>query len=317
MKLELITIGIPCYNAESTIAAAIQSALNQEWRNLEILVVDDCSSDSSPELVMSIARRDNRIRFIRHEVNSGVGGARKTIVDAAVGDFVIFFDDDDQSDPRRVSVQHSRIVSYEAQAGQSLIACYASGQRRYPNGYVRPIRAIGSQAEIPTGQIVADYLLLNERNQTAFYGSGTPACALMARKSIIETVGNFDSDFRRVEDSDFAIRLAYKGGHFIGCSESLYTQTATTGKDKSPSANLEAELHLLEKHKDYLDSKGLYEYARQWFYFRYYHFSGNRPKAFFALMKSWLASPWRTTLHFIRSGPRRFLHERRMNRAAP
>lgn len=312
MKSDLITIGISCYNAEGTIVPAVRSALNQEWENLEVVVVDDRSTDSSRELVETIARTDQRVRLIRHEVNTGVGGARKTIVDASKGVFVTFFDDDDQSDRHRVATQRKRILNYEAATGQKLVACYASGQRRYLNGYVRQLPAIGSQPEIPVGRQVVDYLLFNERDPDGFYGSGTPACALMARRATIESAGNFDPSFRRVEDSDFAIRLAYLGAHFIGCPEKLYTQTATSGMDKSPEANLRAELHLLEKHKPYLDTKGLYGYARQWFYFRFYHFNGDKQKAFFAIMRSWWANPFRTTRHLLRSAPRRFFHEYRM-----
>lgn len=312
MDLEKITIGIPCFNAETTIRRAIESALEQDWSNIEILIVDDRSTDQSPQIVRSIAHEDHRVRLIRHTTNTGVGGVRQTIVNEATGDFIVFFDDDDESHTSRLRIQRNRILEYEKQTGQSLIACYASGQRRYPNDYVIKLPAIGSQPEIPIGESVIDYLLFNERIPGVFYGAGPPTCALMARKTIIQEIGGFDIKFRRVEDTEFAIRLALKGGHFVGCAEELYTQFATTGGDKSAAANLDAELQLLEKNKAYLLSKKRYRYARCWFRFRYYHFSKKYARAILTLLSCWVGNPWLVTQHFFRSAPRRILHEIRM-----
>jgi len=86
--------------------------------------------------------------------------------------------------------------------------------------------------------------------------------------------GGFDSNFRRVEDIDFAVRLALAGGHFIGSAEPIFIQYATESLDKAPEKNLEAELQLVEKHKDYLQSKNRYIYAKKWPLLRYHHFKG-------------------------------------------
>lgn len=314
MSTPKITIGIPCYNAEETIGRAIQSALAQTWENIEILVVDDCSRDGSVELVNEFAAQHPQVRLIQHSRNTGPGGARATIANEASGEFIAFFDDDDESDPQRLKIQFERLVQYEKQPAGSPLACYASGKRIYPNGYVAYFDAIGSRPTIPEGEVVADYLLFNERVPGVFYGAGTPTCALMARKETILAVGNFDPAFRRVEDSDLAVRLAREGGHFIGCPERLYTQYATQASDKSAEANLKAELQLLDKHRDYLASKRRYDYARCWFQFRYLHFSGQRLAAASALLGCWAKHPYLVTRHFLRTAPRRLLHEWRMGR---
>ncbi len=312
MTAELITIGMPCYNAAATLRAALKSALAQDWKQLEVIVVDDCSTDTSVEIVEEFSKDDPRMRLIRHKSNTGAGGARKTILEHARGEFIAFFDDDDVSAPSRLALQQARIKEYETATGATLVACYASGERVYPNGYIRDLRAIGSQPRAPKGIQVADYLLLNERVAGVFYGAGTPASALMARKIVLTTAGGFDKEQRRAEDVDFAIRLALAGGHFIGCPEKLYKQFATTGSDKSAKANFDAETKLLQKHKAYLDSLGLYNYAWNWFHFRYYHFSKQRPKAVYALLRSLLANPLRTVKHLLRSAPRRLAHEARL-----
>ena len=259
----LITIGITCFNAQETIARAIHSALAQDWSNIEILVVDDASSDSSVTHIEELAKENPSIRLIVHDHNQGPAAARQSIVENAKGEFIAFFDDDDEALPQRCRVQYEKIISYEAQHKNVPVACYASGTRLYPNGYALELHAIGSQEKVPSGTDLANYVLFYGKTPGVFYGAGTPTCALMARTKTIKDIGGFDPAFRRVEDVDFAIRLSLAGGHFIGCAQSLFVQHSTQGNDKAPAKNLEAELQLVEKHKDYLKSVGMYEYARR------------------------------------------------------
>jgi glycosyltransferase involved in cell wall biosynthesis len=314
MDHPLVSICLACYNAEDTIRRAVESALSQNWPNLEILVVDDCSVDNSPSILASLSARHDVIKLLHHEKNAGPAASRNTLIDNAIGDFIVFFDDDDESGSERVITQYKRIIDYEKLSGTRLIACYASGKRVYPNGYTLSLEAIGSRDSVPVGEFVANYILFNERKPELYFGSGIPTCSLMARTEVFRDLGGFDQDFRRVEDMDFAVRLAIRGGHFIGCSERLFTQYATTGADKSAVRNFEAENQLLDKHHQYLEKLKRYQYAKNWFLVRYYHFSGMRLKMLFALAKAWVRHPILVTRHFLSSAPRRLLHEIRMKR---
>tara|TARA_R110002072_G_scaffold221809_1_gene378861 strand:- start:483 stop:1454 length:972 start_codon:yes stop_codon:yes gene_type:complete len=316
LSAPLITIGITCFNARDTIKRAIESAINQDWPNIEILIVDDCSTDGSIELIEIIKKKHPIISFIKHAVNKGPAGARQTIIDNANGKFIAFFDDDDKSMPERCSIQFQHLKSYEEKTGVKLLACYASGQRIYSNGYTLQINAIGSQNIPPKGYEIADYLLFYGKKKNVFYGAGVPTCALMARKETFIEIGGFDKNFRRVEDVDFAIRLGLAGGHFIGCTEHLYIQYSTQAQDKSPEKNLENEIQLAEKYKDYLRSVGRYEYAKRWPFIRYHHFAGNHLKMLNALIRLFLHCPIKTLSHFMKTAPRRLLHEIKMKKAA-
>jgi glycosyltransferase involved in cell wall biosynthesis len=316
LETPLITIGLTCYNAADTILLALRGALAQDWPATEIIVVDDCSSDDSAAIVGKALADVPRARLIRHAINRGTAAARNTILADAKGEFVAFFDDDDESLPERVSLQYETLREYEKTSGTGLIACYASGLRRYPNGYELRMPAIGSRAEVPKGEAVADYLLFNARRDGVFYGSGTPTCALMARLSTFRAVGGFDDSLRRAEDIDFAVRLALAGGHFIGCPQQLFLQHATVASDKTPGKNLEAELHLIEKHAGYLKRRHRYGYARDWFRIRYYHFSGQRLKFLAALVAFLLHNPVSGMRHLLRSFPARWVHERDMRARA-
>lgn len=312
MSNPFITVAITCFNAEDSIERAIRSALNQGYPYFEALVVDDCSEDGSVQIVEGMCAKDNRLRLVRHQNNTGPGGARATLLREARGELIAFFDDDDESMPDRLSVQFARIFSYEQEAGQKTIACYASGKRVYPNGYTLEIEAIGSRPDVPVGEAVADYLLFYGKHDGVFYGAGTPTCALMARRDVLLSVGGFDPAFRRVEDVDLAVRLARAGCHFIGCPERLYIQYATQAPDKSALRNYEAELSLLEKNRGYLETKGRYGYARNWLLFRYFHFAGKKLKAVAVLIYALIQNPVLVSRHLLETGPKRFLHERKM-----
>ena len=98
MKQPLVTIGIPTFNrAGGYLGKAIENCLNQSYRNIELVVSDNCSTDHTSDVVGSF--RDPRIRYIRHERNLGQLGNTNSLVEAARGDFLIINHDDDILDP--------------------------------------------------------------------------------------------------------------------------------------------------------------------------------------------------------------------------
>ena len=308
----LITVAITCFNAESTIERAISSGLNQSWPNLEVLVVDDGSTDNSLDILACKSASDERIRIVKHSINRGCAEARNTLIAAAKGEFVAFFDDDDVSLPDRLQLQFDCIISHEKRLAVKLVACYASGQRIYPNGYVFPLRAVGSYGTPPEGLIMVNYLLFNKRQANIFYGAGTPTCSLMARADVFRNLEGFDPLMRRQEDVDFAVRLGFKGGHFIGISQPVLNQYATIGNEKSALIEFESTLRLLDKNIDYLKGAGTYHYMRLWSEMRFLHFSGRDARAFTILLRLVLRYPLRTLKHFSSSAIRRFYHEQSM-----
>ncbi len=100
--LPYFSIIIPMYNRERFIARAINSCLNQDFENYEIIVVDDGSTDKSVDVVKKYT--DPRIKLICHKVNRGVGPARNTGVDEATGEWVICLDSDDELLPGALSL---------------------------------------------------------------------------------------------------------------------------------------------------------------------------------------------------------------------
>lgn len=90
----LVSVIVPVYNVEQYLDECLNSIRQQTYENLEIIVVEDCSTDQSLE-VLSKHLNDQRIKLIRHEKNSGLSAARNTGIDGARGDYIMFVDSDD------------------------------------------------------------------------------------------------------------------------------------------------------------------------------------------------------------------------------
>ncbi|HKV34826.1 MAG TPA: glycosyltransferase family A protein [Pyrinomonadaceae bacterium] len=93
MKDNLVSVIIPVYNYERYLGEAIESALNQTYKNIEVIVVDDGSTDRSGEVAKSFA--DKGVKYC-HQANAGIGPARNQGVELAQGDFLAFLDADDR-----------------------------------------------------------------------------------------------------------------------------------------------------------------------------------------------------------------------------
>lgn len=102
---DLVSIVTPAYNASRFVVdtiASIQAQTHQTW---EALVVDDCSSDNTGEIVKKIAARDARVKYVPHVVNKGPAGARNTALEHAAGRYVAFLDSDDLWLPEKLERQ--------------------------------------------------------------------------------------------------------------------------------------------------------------------------------------------------------------------
>lgn len=93
-----VSIIVPVYNAEQYLKQCIESLINQTYRNLEIVIINDGSTDNSPNLCSEFARKDSRIIYI-DQANRGVSAARNVGIEHATGEWLAFVDSDDWADP--------------------------------------------------------------------------------------------------------------------------------------------------------------------------------------------------------------------------
>ena len=283
----LITIGISCFNAENTIAQAIESALCQDWPNLEIILVDDCSSDGSAKVVREIAKRDKRIQFRTRKSNGGLAIVRNDTIRLAKGEYIAFFDDDDQSHPSRLTKQYERLSAFEAEHPGSPALCYCNlrpmkaGRQQAPGyGVVMGYKAIGRRPPEPHGPMIADYFFLRVADRDHVFGAAAGAATFATTKTLREF--GYDSDLRRAQDWDLSIRVGFAGGYCISVDEELVDYKLKDSLDKVSMVSLEYELILVKKHKDYLKSAGNYRAAIYHAHARF-HRTRNRLKMLFYL----------------------------------
>lgn len=107
----LVTIIMPTYNAEKTISFAIDSIINQSWKNFELLIVDDCSSDATYSIAKEYEQLDSRIKVFKQEINLGAYSARNLALLNANGDFITTHDSDDWSHPEKISMQVEYLIN--------------------------------------------------------------------------------------------------------------------------------------------------------------------------------------------------------------
>jgi Glycosyl transferase family 2 len=105
-----VTVIVPAYNAERTLATALAGLAAQSWENLEVLVVDDASPDGTAEVAADFAARDRRFRLIRQPGNGGSYACRNRALAEATGELVTVHDADDWSHPEKLRIQAEAIV---------------------------------------------------------------------------------------------------------------------------------------------------------------------------------------------------------------
>jgi glycosyltransferase involved in cell wall biosynthesis len=263
----LITAAITAYNAADTIGDAIWSAIMQDWPRLEIVIVDDCSSDATVTAIEAVIRDHNSpdrpIRLISLPKNGGVAQARNALLNAARGEFLAFFDDDDVSMPNRISRQYARIIEAEEIIGNDLLLCHTARKQVFPNGRSYYEGTVGCEgATIPTGRAIIERILIGRISPGVLGSCAT--CSQMARLSVYRRLGGFDVELRRTEDTDLNIRCGMQGGAIVGLADALVVQSMTIGTEKNLFAELDAYTALHDKYRNFLNEVGWYDFSLSW-----------------------------------------------------
>jgi glycosyltransferase involved in cell wall biosynthesis len=109
----LVSVIIPAWNSDAWLETAVRGLVKQSWRNLEIIIVDDCSDDSTLAVARKLAKRDKRIRVLANKVNRGAYGSRNWALEVSTGEYITVHDADDWSHPRKIERQVSHLQKNE------------------------------------------------------------------------------------------------------------------------------------------------------------------------------------------------------------
>lgn len=189
----LVSVIIPTYNRIRTLPVSINSVLNQTYRNLEVIVMDDGSEDGTEEYVKSIA--DKRVRYVKSKYNMGPSAARNRGAELARGEYIAFQDSDDEWLPDKLEKQMERMLSDQE---LSLVYCEFG---LYREGKL--LMQIPSR-NVPYEQKCGDlfsYLLL--------YPLISTQTIVVKRETFLSEKG-FDETLKSYEDFEFTLRFSRK-----------------------------------------------------------------------------------------------------------
>lgn len=126
-----VSICIPVYNVEAYIQRCIESLLSQSLKDIEIIIVNDCTLDASMEIVREYAAKDRRIRIVEHDANHGLMMARRTGYMMAKGDYITFCDSDDSLPADALELLYNETIATGADIVSGTIEyVYIDGSRR-------------------------------------------------------------------------------------------------------------------------------------------------------------------------------------------
>lgn len=201
METELVSVCIPAYNNEEYIENTINSILNQTYKNIELVVVDDNSTDRTWEIINSI--RDDRLKVYHNEQNLGMSGNWNRCLELTTGDFVKLICADDIMDQNALELEANAM-----RENPSAVLVESDTRLLNLKGEVHGQFKRYKQAGLVNGKKVAKTALIWNN----FFGA--PVNNLM-RRSAMEQVGGFDTNFTYILDFDMWVSIALLGDVFI------------------------------------------------------------------------------------------------------
>lgn len=231
----LVSVVIPTHNRSALLKRAVLSAQSQTYKNLEIIVVDDASSDDTQAVVAGL--NDNRLRYIKHNTNKGGSGARNTGIEASHGEYIAFLDDDDEWVENKIERQLAHIKGYDA------VLCSATivGKKEGVKYYKKPV------------------VNVNDLRKGFIFSGGTNI--IFSKVSVLRQI-KFDENLNKGQDWDVLIRLSSKFSvRYVNEPLVIYhneDHQRLTNKALAMSIEeIDKDLGVIEKHRDFL---GLYWY---------------------------------------------------------
>lgn len=194
--MPLVSVIIPCYNREKEIEISVNSVCLQTYKNIEIIIVDDYSSDNSVGHIKELMKKDYRLQLVEHHTNKGGGAARNSGILKASGELIAFLDSDDEWFPDKIEKQ---VEAIRADSRREIVF---SGYNEcgYPSRKVSYVRIQKNSTPIR--------LLLCEN----FLGTTS---SIMCTADLLRRIGGFNDTLPSAQDWDLYLRAISEDNYFI------------------------------------------------------------------------------------------------------
>jgi glycosyltransferase involved in cell wall biosynthesis len=200
-----VSVIMPVYNGADYLAAAIESVLGQSYTELELIVIDDCSTDGSA-LVVQYFSRDSRVIYIKNDVNSGASASRNNGIRRATGDLIAFLDHDDIWLAEKLELQVNLMIKHAEMAlvhsDMALMTQQGGLLPKYRN--LDRSDFLNFKAPVIVGFVFGDLFICNY----------IQILTVVVRRSVLDQIGLFNESLSAAEDYELWLRIARR--HPIG-----------------------------------------------------------------------------------------------------
>lgn len=234
-----VSIIMPAYNAQEFIEQAIDSALKQTEENIEIVIVDDCSTDSTVDIIQSFS--DKRIKFFLNDHNQGASYSRNRALNEACGQWVTPLDADDWYAPERIE----KLLQVANEKSADLVADDLYFVQTETQQVVGTLFCVdpeySSQVKVvdPTSFVLSN---MKPARQSPHLGLAKP---LIKRSFILQYCLEYDGNVQPVEDYHLYMMCLLKGANFVTTPEPYYFYR----RSRQGSTSTKSRLKLLEQNK--------------------------------------------------------------------
>jgi len=242
----LVSVLMPTYNRGKKIIPSIKSILNQTYDNLELIIVEDGSKKNIAESFIKSVK-DNRLRYIRTDINKGPAAARNIALKVAHGDYITFCDHDDEWLPEKLEIQVNLIkklpLNYVLIHSRVLVFSIIN-KRFYFNKKIREMN--------------------KNQYESILKNNNIRILTCMIKKNVFDNIGFFDENLFAFNDWDMWIRILKKyDSYFIQRPLAIKNDHySNQEKTMGYKANLKDFIYLIKKHRKELKKKKLWQYKR-------------------------------------------------------
>lgn len=191
MKKPLVSVIIPAYNCAKWIERAVSSVLSQTFQDFEIIIVDDGSTDKTPDIVSGLKKKDYRISYTRIPNSGGAARPKNVGIKMSSAPFIATLDADDEWYPEKLEKQIA-LLNDPSRPHLGYVTCFAL--------YVYGEEKMRVIYRVPRYKDVLQHILAHD-----YMGSGS---GMMYKREVFEKIGGFDENLRSGQDAEIHIRLA-------------------------------------------------------------------------------------------------------------